>query len=641
MMTAEQLLSLSEDFKSKTLALRQSDKYPFYNWCCQNVIGYKTVAGNLAFRLKVIEECAASEEARRDYYAMCSRDALFYVNTFCFTYDPRLLPNIPFIPFVTYDFQDVAIDDTLDSIWTGRDLVLEKSRDQGASWILASVNEWCWHFKPGFTSLLGSRNETYVDNPSDPKSLFWKIDFIHKNLPGWFLPELKRIYLHFENYDNGATIGGESTTGDFARGGRWTVINLDEFAAVEPDGEKVLKATRDATRCRIFNSTHQGTHTRFYAMSVGKTRKLQLHWSLHPLKQVGLYYSKDGKLVLCDKNFKGKVTLHDGTEVQFPDQYPFRLDGKLRSPYYDYECDRASHPMEIAQELDMDPCASASMFFVGEVIEKIKAENCRPPLHIGYLEFDPDTLEPTGFVEQDGGPMRLWFHPDADGSVPKSIMAAIGFDISTGTGASNSTASVGNLVTREKIAEFVSPWIMPESYGALAVAMAKWFNDAYMIWDGGGAGGIFGKVIVDAGYRNFYYSRQEDRLFNKESDKPGFWFNPNSKKTIFAAFRGALKDGGFIQRSVDAAVECMSYVFTIRMTVEHSSEYDNIDPSGAKSSHGDRVIADALLNKAFEKQNVEAEDVKDDYVPWNCPKAREEKALEKIANEGNEPFWEE
>jgi hypothetical protein len=570
---------------------------------------------------------------------MCARDPLFFINTFCFTYDPRLLPKSATVPFISYDFQDVAIDEIMNDMWTGQDLWIEKSRDQGASWIISACNEWGWHFKNGFTSLMGSRNEAYVDNPTDPKSLFWKIDFIHKNMPEWMIPDKKRIYLHLENNENGSSIGGESTTGDFARGGRWTVINLDEFAAVEPDGQKVLSSTRDATRCRIFNSTHQGTHTRFYALGQTPIRKLRLHWSLHPVKQRGLYYSKNGQLILCDKNFHEKVRLHDGTEVMFPEQYPFRLDGKLRSPYYDYECDRSSHPMEIAQELDMDPCASASMFFSSEVIEKIKAEYCTAPLHTGYLEYDPDTFEPIGFVDQEGGPMRLWFHPTADGRVPKSTPCAIGFDISTGTGASNSTASVGNLSTGEKIAEFVSPHVMPESYGALAVAMAEWFNEAYMIWDGGGAGGIFGKVVVDAGYRNFYYSRQEDRLFNKESDKPGFFLNPDPKRRILGSYRGALKDGTFLQRSRDAADECMSYVYTIRNTVEHSSEYDNIDPSGAKSSHGDRVIADALLNKAFEMQGIEPEEIEKDYVPWNCPQAREDKYLSEIANEDNETPW--
>ena len=633
-------MTLLSDFREKARIIRQSDKYPFYKWCCENVEGFKTIKGNLAFRLKVLEECIESEEARQDYYDMCARDPLFYVNVFVFTYDPRLLPDIPHIPFITYDFQDVAIDDTLWSIWNKRDLLLEKSRDQGASWILAVVNEWCWHFKPGFSSLLGSRNESYVDNPSDPKSLFWKIDFIHKNIPGWFTPEKKRVHMHIENLETGSTVGGESTTGDFARGGRWTVINLDEFAAVEPDGQKVLNATRDATRTRIFNSTHQGTHTRFYHMSKTKIKKLLLHWSLHPVKQQGLYCAKDGKVTLYDKNFKGKVTDNEGVEYNFPEDYPFRMDGKLRSPWYDVECDRASHPMEIAQELDMDPLASAAQFFDAEVHDVIEKEDCRPALLEGYLEYDNETLEPTEFVEQTGGPLRLWIYLDADGRPNHNLDVGAGIDISTGTGASNSCSEWGNMLTREKIAEYVDPFIMPEEFAKLSVAMAKWFNNAYMVWDGGGVGTIFSKVVVESGYRNFYFSRQEERLFMADTDKPGFFLNPKPKKTVMGMYRKALKAKTFIQRSTDANDECMEFVYTIRGTVEHSAEYNNIDPSGAKDSHGDRVVADALLNKAYEVARIQHDDIEKDLMPANCFQAREDAALAKMEDD-DEDYWDE
>ena len=42
--------------------------------------------------------------------------------------------------------------------------------------------EWLWHFHDDMTFMLVSWKEEYVDNGS-PKSLFWKIDFIHKMQP--------------------------------------------------------------------------------------------------------------------------------------------------------------------------------------------------------------------------------------------------------------------------------------------------------------------------------------------------------------------------------------------------------------------------------------------------------------------------
>jgi hypothetical protein len=643
MMTVDQLLSLLKDFRQKAREIRNSDRYPFYKWCCQNVPGYKTFEGNLAFRLRVLKACQNNEDARDAYFAMSSRDPLFYVNTFVWTYDPRRLPLEPNIPFITYEFQDVAIDDVLWCTWNKRDLLIEKSRDQGASWILAVTDDWCWRFKRGYSSLLGSRNEQYVDNPSNPKSLFWKIDYIRNNLPGWFLAasRYKRIYLSYENKVTGSTISGESTTGDFARGGRWTKIGLDEFAAVEPDGQKVLNATRDATKCRIFNSTHQGTHTAFYRMTKTKIKKLQLHWSLHPVKQIGLYYSKDGQLVLCDKEFKGPVTDYEGNTYQFPEEYPFRLDGKLRSPYYDYEEDRTGHPVEIAQELDMDPLAAATQFFASEIKDRIEKEDCRPALLEGRLEYDEETLEPIEFIEEAGGPLKLWILLGADGQPDQYLDVAAGIDISTGTGASNSASCWGDLLTKEKIAEYVDPYITPEEFAKLTVAMAKWFNNAYLIWDGGGVGGIFGKTVIENGYRNFYYQRQEERLFQADSDKPGFFLNPKPKKTLLGLYRKALKDRTFIQRSKDSNDETMEFVYTTRGTVEHASEYNNVDPSGAKDSHGDRVVADALLNKAYDIRYATHDENDKESMPWNCFAAREKKAMAVMAREddGIEPYW--
>ena len=302
MIPVETLLEIRKDYQVRCQEIKDGDRYPFYSWCCKNVPGYKTLRGNLIFRKKLLELAANDIDFKNDIYAMCGRDILFYINTFVFTYDPRL-DVAKIIPFITYDFQDVAIDRV---VYAEGDLYAEKSRDMGASWIFLTVDEWEWQFHKDYSVLLGSRNENYVDKAGDRKSLMWKVDCILANLPKWLEPNFYRIYLHFENLDMGSTIEGESTTGDFARGGRWTKIMLDEFAAVEPDGQKVLKATRDATRRRVFNSTHQGAATSFYRIGKTNIPKLIMHWSAHPEKDRGLYYSEDGKLIKLD-NYASKV----------------------------------------------------------------------------------------------------------------------------------------------------------------------------------------------------------------------------------------------------------------------------------------------------------------------------------------------
>ena len=486
----------------------------------------------------------------------------------------------------------------------------------GASWVFLTVDEWEWQFREGYSVLLGSRTEDYVDKKGDRKSLMWKVDSILANQPKWLRPDYYRIYLHFENLDMGSTIEGESTTGDFARGGRWTKIMLDEFPAVEPDGQKVLKATRDATKRRTFNSTHQGVATSFYRIGQTNIPKLIMHWSTHPRKNKGLYHSVEGKLVRHD-GWSGEVIV-DGIKYSFPDEYPYIMDGKLRSPWYDNECARAEHPMEIAQELDIDPFASDFQYFDPLMIAEIEKEHVCHPYAEGMLEFDEDSLDPMAFVEGVNGPLKLWIYPDYNNKIDRNLEIGMGVDISAGTGASNSTATFVNLRTGEKIASYANPWIKPEAYARLAMAMGKFFNDAFMVPDGAGPGRTFCDELIRLGYRNLYYRRNEEGLSKKVSDKPGVFLNPKEKAAIIGLYRRSLKDRTFIQRCHEANQECLEYIFSVGAKIQHSSAAHSIDPSGAGDSHGDRVTADALAAKCLDFLGNKIEKTEEDSLSPNC-----------------------
>jgi len=517
----------------------------------------------------------------------------------CFTYDPDLSPKSTVIPFITYYYQDVAFDDIKGAIEQKYDELMEKARRMGLTWIVLVIFFWFWLFRDFNTFRLLSIKEDLVDNTDDPDCLFWKLLFLLNHLPKFLKPEYVYKHMGLANTDNNSTITGYTTTSDTARSGRCTAMFPDEFATV-PDGDGIEKATQAVTKCRLFNSTHQGTGTTFYRLSLKDTlKKLVLHWSLHPIYNRGLYYAKDGKLVLHDKEFKAKVTV-SRIDYNFPEDYPFRLDGKLRSPWYDNECDRASHPMQIAQELDMDPFASDFQFFDGAMIQEIETEFVRPPFLEGTLEFDEDSLEPLRFIEGKNGPLKLWIYPDIYGKIPSGIEFGSGVDISAGTGASNSTASFGNLRTREKLAEYADPNIKPEAFARLQIAMHRWFNNSFMVPDGAGPGRIFCDELIKLGFRNLYFRRNEEGLTKKVGDKPGVFLNPKEKTAIFGAYRNALKQKTFTQRSHEANQECLAYVYTTGNSVEHSYALSSPDPSGAGASHGDRATADALLNKCFE-----------------------------------------
>tara|TARA_R110001592_G_scaffold182683_3_gene426053 strand:+ start:4909 stop:6624 length:1716 start_codon:yes stop_codon:yes gene_type:complete len=528
----------------------------------------KDPKANLAFRKELIQMGATDKKAAEELYIMCSRDILFYINAFCWTYDPRVGDGT--LPFLTYDFQNTALMEMEDAIGQ-RDIVIKKSRDMGASWMLLTVFEWRWHFRNSQSFLLVSRNEDYVDKPGNPKSLFWKIDFIHKYLPGWMKPRITRTKLRLTNEDNGSTIDGESTTGDVARGDRRTAIGLDEFAAFDIDaGYRALASTRDATKCRVFNSTPSGTNNAFFDLATSETmQRVTLHWTQHPIKSAGSY--KDSQ-------------------------------GKTRSPWYDEECKRCANPQEIAQELDIDFAGSDYQFFDVRMLDRLMEETASPPLAIGELLHNQVNASIESFDPAPKGKLRLWVNPDAHGNLPTDRKYVIGADIAAGTGSSNSVLAIGDCRTGEKVGELVTPHLRPDQLATYAVALGRWFcgpdKEALLIWEAPGPGRNYGDRILELGYKNIWYKKDQN---GNRSKIPGWWPTKDEKRSIYSDYRTALSTSHFINRSMDALRECKEIVFAATGWITHSRSLRTIDPSGARENHGDRPTADALLWRGMQK----------------------------------------
>ena len=600
----------------------------------------KDLDGNLKFRRDLLMMAGTDPTAAAQLRQLCSEDLLFYVNTFCWTYDPRAkAPNPSVVPFITYPaFQDEAMLQIGDCINKGQDFAMPKSRDMGASWMGLAVFEWMWHFRQNLSFLLISRNEDYVDKKGNPKSLFWKLDFIHEHQPRWLLPTGRdlgwndpcRRLLHVRNADNGSVIDGESTTGDAGRGDRRTAMFIDEHAAFEiNDGFRVLRATRDTTRCRGFNSTPQGANNGFYDVVHNTSAKIiRLHWSRHPEKNQGLYTTENKKIKLLD-DFRGMVEIRakgdkDARMVMFPDDFPFRtdneFDGKLRSPWYDNECSRCVNEMEIAQELDIDFLGSDYQFFDAETIEMLRKKYCRPPVLIGDLEFDQESCMPKRFVETPKGKLRLWMTLN-DEKPAGDRRFVLGSDVSAGTGASNSVTAIVDRATGEKIGVWRDSNTRPNQFARVSIALAHFFNKGFMVWDSSGpTGETFKKRVVAQGYGNIYYRRNEKKIGRTITDEPGMWLNPVAKQALFEDYRDALGSHKYVNRSDSGMVECLQFIRKSDGSIEHSAAANSQDPSGARTAHGDEVVADALacmgLVEQTSSRKTELPDVPEGCLAW-------------------------
>ncbi len=249
-------------------------------------------------RLKINDACIKHAEARGLTWQLCANPespadgCIFFIENFGWTFDPRPQANPNNLPFMLYDYQKAAIRALFDHIDHGKDLLFEKSRDMGASWIIfCYVPLWYWLFRDGSNFLIGSYKEALVDNRSKD-SLFGMIDYAIENLPKWLLPkgfkyEKHRNHMKLINPHNFNQITGDTMNAQFGRGSRKTAVLFDELGFWEY-AKEAWEACSDVTACRIANSTPHGYN--YFAMLRGSGIDIHtMHWKEHPLKD-NLWY---------------------------------------------------------------------------------------------------------------------------------------------------------------------------------------------------------------------------------------------------------------------------------------------------------------------------------------------------------------
>lgn len=569
--------------------------------------------GNLRFRKFVLERAAGNRAVQAGLREACRTDILFFINVFCWTFAPHEALRKR-RPFITWPCQEIGIfggmvkigDEEvrnygiLEAIEQQFELVIEKSREMGASWLCILVMAWLFLFHHDMLFLMISRNQDAVDAPS-PDSLFWKIDMILEYLPDWLRSPpgepIDRRSMLFSCPSTRSGITGQATTSKAGVGGRCTAMFLDEFSQID-EAWDVLDRTADTTKCRIFNFTHTGLETAAYDIAkAGVFRKLILHWSMHPEKARGLYRFKDGKIEILDKTY------------EFPPDYKFDMSGMpggpfpgLRSRWYDAECIRRRSQRAIAMDLDIDPKGATNQFFDGVQIASLR-KHCVPAFWRGELVIDDDAARPIGLVVDESGPLKLWLNL-LNGKPPFSRYAA-GADISTGNGATPSCFSVIDCRTGRKVAQYVTAHMREEAFATMAVALCWLFRDddgngARFCWEMQGPGLSFGKRVVELGYRNIYYARDEQKAFfnQRDSEKPGWYPSQGNKLQLFNAYREALFSGKLTNLSSEALEECLSFKHGKNgKGVEHAGAAAGNDDSGARDNHGDIATADALAWK--------------------------------------------
>lgn len=307
--------------------------------------GYEhRLQGELVRRHGVLTQASKSAANRSLVLAMCAADVATFVDDWVWTYDPRLVTlKLPAtIPFALRPRQREYFEWLRQREESQTSGLVEKSRDEGFSFLTLAYCLHRWLFTPGWAGAVGSRKQELVDKLGDPKTLLWKFRFMLYSLPPWFLPAgFSRgehdNFLRILNPKNGATLTGEG--GDnMGRGGRASMYVVDEWAFVER-ADNVEAAISQNSNVRIKGSTPRGVGDRFYVDRFsGKYPVFTFNWRDNP-----------------DKNYTS------GTRTVVRRDPKTGEEHEVQEPIYPwYEKQRRElDEVTLAQEVDIDYNASA------------------------------------------------------------------------------------------------------------------------------------------------------------------------------------------------------------------------------------------------------------------------------------------
>jgi len=565
------------------------------------ITGLKVPKGhvrNLKWRAELIENCEKDEGYRNEVWTACSESILYWINAFMWTYHQfdvesdgtRTAAACADVPMITWEVQDNMLTLFLQLLYAAdekdRDILVNKSRDMGASWCCIAFIHWLWLFKPDSQLLELSRTEPYVDQSGNMKALFQRHDYVNVWLPDWMRPpnvlvnQANRTKMHMFNEWNGSCIDGESTTEHAASGDRRLVILLDEFAKVK-HGRLMRSATRDAGLMRIVNSTVAGAGTEYSQWkNSGQIRVFPLMWWDHP-----------------DKG-NGRYVVHEGEGRGW----------KIRSPWYDNE-DAVRSPQEMAREIDAEDVESGDMFFSVPNIDK----------HIFLFGREPDSRHVIDFVygvsndamheiirekslnkvsinQHLNGPLRVWAHL-IKGRLDQTKSYSIGIDLSKGMGASNTVFSIRCRETNVKVAEWRDANTPPYEAARIGVALCLWVGGKdglpFQKWENNGPGWDYGRYMAKQWkYPKFYFSEQVGKVRKKKTLTYGWQSGPRQKYELLKEYDRALAHGGYVNPCVFALQEARTYIYYNDISCGPASLIE--ENATAKKTHGDCVIADAL-----------------------------------------------
>jgi len=420
---------------------------------------------------------------------------------------------------------------TLDAYEKYQNVITMKTRQMGFTTFTGAWIAWNMMTKNNFHVLIISKR--LDDTKKFIAEIKAIIDEVIKEYPwlcrGYVEGHNNKTYFKLEKTNS--TLTGQSTTDDAGRG--FSAINalvIDEVAFIdrkspEKMNEIVAAAGIALTTVRgkmIAISTPKGQSGWYYDTYNNADKKgfriVNAHWTEHPNYKKGTYkWIKDpnkpagGYIKFLDQSWPDQVfDVATGMYIELKkDEYQFVLDGKIRSPWYDFESRRLG-PERTRCELD---CS-----FMGTGGEVLDADTLRELQlfleNSAYKEFSNPFAHINGIYRE----YKEYIEPVVG---RRYVLSA---DVATGDGSDYSAFTIIDVETLDICGTFKAQ-LIPDAFGKLIYMVGKRFGFCPVIVENAGGGGTTLQTLKQDGYPNIYYSilRKNDPSTGMKKRKIGLW----------------------------------------------------------------------------------------------------------------------
>lgn len=260
----------------------------------------------LATRARVQARCEEDHAYRRKVIALCAVDPVFWIDTFCWTYDDRLSLDEPLVLYRPVQVEKIVKPYLMLVATKGRTRYTQcttKSRGVGWTWVELALRTHSWLFRENWSVLIGSVTKKDVDDAGQEathESLFGKTRYLIAHLPRWMRDELLGPLFRKEPFNHRNLLKnpfrprnimvGAHFSGMFGRSGRFSEVWGDEIAHADAmkDADKALKQTSNRFGG---GSTPLGKDTLHYQLMTNEMSvvRIWIHWSEHPELSVDWY----------------------------------------------------------------------------------------------------------------------------------------------------------------------------------------------------------------------------------------------------------------------------------------------------------------------------------------------------------------